>query len=247
MDKEYLTTDLAELRPYATFRSQQTMDETIYAHIEHLRSNEVPESVIDVLLFFGRSSLRVLGVSFAKYDTIAESIGKSKSTVIRAVKTLKQYGMIDVIPTLKKWGCYGHSRKKSVNVIRVLNVSMTPQADTAEATANANEGTLSDTVITTEPIILKQQELLHKTSQPYTRFKSLISDKKLRNKIYGIWLAHTSYIRDYYDQDTLVDIGIQAIMITFKSRKARSKTSYYNGVLDRLLDRLHYATIADAR
>jgi Helix-turn-helix domain len=132
----YLSTDLTVLKEYATFDKQSTMDETIYDYIELLRSNEEPESVIEVLRFFGRSSLRVLGVSFAKYQTIADNIGVSKRTVIRAVKVLEAYGIIDKMPTLKKWA--GKSKKRSVNVIRI----MARQNVTTEEADEANEDTV---------------------------------------------------------------------------------------------------------
>ena len=123
----YLTTELNELKAYATFEKQSEMDATIYDYIEVLRSNEEPESVIEVLRFFGRSSLRVLGVSFAKYQTIAESAGYSRRTVIRAINALESYGIIDKVPTLKKW--IGRGRKRSVNVVRIL--AMAPQGGTS--------------------------------------------------------------------------------------------------------------------
>jgi hypothetical protein len=154
MDQVYLTTNLIELNEHATFQQQSEMDNTIYEYIEQLRNEEVPESVIDVLMFLGRSSLRVLGVSFAKYDTIGKAIGKSKSTVIRAVRTLKEYGMIDVMPTLKKWHGYGASRKKSVNVIRV-----TPQNETTVThdEATADKGQTDETQ--SESLVNKHQDL----------------------------------------------------------------------------------------
>jgi hypothetical protein len=154
MDQVYLTTDLIELKEHATFRQQSEMDNTIYEYIEQLRNDEVPESVIDVLLFLGRSSLRVLGVSFAKYDTIGKAVGKSKSTVIRAVRTLKEYGMIDVIPTLKKWHGYGASRKKSVNVILV-----TPQNETTVTHDEATAGKGQTDETQSESLVNKHQDL----------------------------------------------------------------------------------------
>jgi DNA-binding Lrp family transcriptional regulator len=241
MEQRYLTTDLIELKEHATFNSQQTMDDKIYEYIEHLRANEEPQSVIDVLLFFGRSSLRVLGVSFAKYETIADSINKSKSTVIRAVRTLKEYGIIDVIPTTRKWSSYGHSRKKSVNVVRIM-ANVTPQHDTTGATDEHTPVNKSNVKMHAEPINNKHtQELLHNTSStsPYVKFKQLITDKKLRNKIYGVWLAHVKYIRGIYDEDTLIYSGIKAVMVAFKTKGIRNLVGYYNGVLDRMLDRLH--------
>jgi hypothetical protein len=254
---QYLTTDLIELREQATFRKQTDMDDKIYEYITLLRADEVPESVIETLLFFGRSSLRVLGVSFAKYETIGEAIGKSKSTVIRAVRTLKEYGIIDVIPTTRKWSSYGQlspkSRKKSVNVVRIM-ATMTPQRDTAGATDEHTPVDESNVNMHAEPINNKHtQELLHNTSStspdstsPYVKFKQLIDNKKLRNKIYGVWLAHVKYIRGIYDADELLYIGIRAVMVTFKASAIRNKVGYFNGVLDRMLDRLHDVNMQSA-
>ncbi|SFK12148.1 hypothetical protein SAMN04487936_107198 [Halobacillus dabanensis] len=145
---DFLTIDLTKLSEYATFEKQTKMDEQIYEYIQVLRNDEAPESTIEVLLFFGRSSLRVLGVSFAKYQTIGEALNLSKSTVIRAINRLDNYGMIERLPTLKKWGI-GGSRKKSVNVIRIL--SMKPQVETIEVTEEVNEGKGSGNEIIPEP------------------------------------------------------------------------------------------------
>lgn len=156
MEQRYLTTNITELQPYATFEQQADMDETIYEYIEQLRGDEVPESVIEVLRFFGRSSLRVLGVSFAKYETIAESIGYSKRTVIRAINTLAGYGMIERIPTLKQWT--GRGRKKSVNIVRIVpaaNPSVAPQHDTAGAPDEATADNESNVNMQSEPLVNK--------------------------------------------------------------------------------------------
>lgn len=78
------------IEQYRTFKTTAQMDTKVYEYIETLRADEVAKSVIEVLRFFGRSSLRVTGISFAKYQTIADSIGISKRTVIRAAKVLKK-------------------------------------------------------------------------------------------------------------------------------------------------------------
>ncbi|GAB3800214.1 helix-turn-helix domain-containing protein [Virgibacillus kimchii] len=73
------------------------MDAKIYEYIDVLRQDEQPESVVEVLLYLGRSSLRIKGVSFAKNQTIADGIGMSVSTVKRVLKALREYGMIESI------------------------------------------------------------------------------------------------------------------------------------------------------
>src|SRR5699024_4561278 len=134
----YETIDLTKLKQYETFDTIAEMDERIYKYIEVLRNVEQPESVIEVLLFLGRSSLRVTGVSFAKYQTIADSVGKSYRTVVRAMNTLADYGMIERIPTVKKW--IGKSRKKSVNII-VISSSLSSMSHKDDTTAETEEVT----------------------------------------------------------------------------------------------------------
>ncbi|MBY0121474.1 helix-turn-helix domain-containing protein [Bacillus sp. S/N-304-OC-R1] len=47
-----------------------------------------------VLQFIWRHSVKVVGVSFAKYDTIAEAVKLSRRTVIRAVQKLENLGFL---------------------------------------------------------------------------------------------------------------------------------------------------------
>lgn len=246
----YLSTNFSDLKDYATFRDQSEMDDKIYEYISVLLTNEEPDSVIEVLRFFGRSSLRVTGVSFAKYDTIAQAIGYSKRTVIRAVKTLAEYGIIEAIPTTRKW--LGRGRKKSVNVIRILanGLNVAPQAVTAGATDEPSDTNESSDKVSPEPINVNHtQELLCNTytgekplGKPlsaYQRFKQLITDKKLRSRLYGIYLAQTKYLKDVYSDEQLAYEGVKAVMIAFKSKGIRNIAGYYNGVLSKRLDALY--------
>ncbi|WP_394812043.1 hypothetical protein [Bacillus licheniformis] len=59
---------------------------------------------------------------------------------------------------------------------------------------------------------------------------------------YGIYLAHTSFLKGVYDSETLEEIGLYAVRQTFigtKRKHIRNLAGYYNGVLDRMLDRLY--------
>ncbi|GAE93807.1 hypothetical protein JCM21714_2914 [Gracilibacillus boraciitolerans JCM 21714] len=153
---QYLTINLPELQSLATFKTTKEMDEVIYQYIDILRTNNEPTSVIDTLLFLGRSSLRITGVSFARYEKIGNVIGKSKRTVIRIMNVLAGYNMIEKLPTTKTW--YGKSRKKSVNIIQILPEAipqMSPQHVTTETTEEVTQdnGKTDETV--SEPINYK--------------------------------------------------------------------------------------------
>jgi hypothetical protein len=91
---------------------------------------------------------------------------------------------------------------------------------------------------------LSENRYIHNTStSPYARFKQLIADKKVRNRVYGIWLAHTSCLKGAFNKDVLLNVGISAVMATFKANKVKNLPGYFNGVLDRMLDRLYFAEV----
>ncbi|MEC1157577.1 hypothetical protein [Cytobacillus horneckiae] len=95
-----------------------------------------------------------------------------------------------------------------------------------------------------EPFIsFKQNTVINNNT--YCMFKQSVSyfvnDSQLTNKLYGIFLAQTSYIKHCYESSELLDCGIEAVMTTFKATKRkpiRNMAGYYHGVLDRVLDRL---------
>lgn len=179
---QYLTIDLKQLESYSTFETVEEMDRAIYEHIDAIR-HDVPESTINVLRFFGRSSLRILGVSFAAYKTIADKLGVSKSTIKRAVKTLRAFGIIETIPTVKGW-------KKSVNIIRICR-KMTPQDEPAGTSDETNGGNASGDQNEKEPLHnnhLQQESNNNKRStlhNPNNKIKTIIRyfALKLQDKV----------------------------------------------------------------
>lgn len=105
--------DLMKLQEASPFNTVDEMDKHIYEYIQVLK-NEVAKSVIDVLYALGRSSLRVVGISFKKQITIAEELKVSRKTVNKAVKILREIGVIDTVQTSTKAG------RPSVLVYRIL-------------------------------------------------------------------------------------------------------------------------------
>ncbi|MFC0525509.1 hypothetical protein ACFFGV_18145 [Pontibacillus salicampi] len=195
MTATYLTTDLSELAEYATFEQQLEMDEAIYAYIETLQMEEEPQSVIEVLRFLGRSSLRVLGVSFAKYQTIADSCDVSKSTVMRAIKRLDHYGMIERFPTVKKW--FGKAKRKSVNIIRI-NRAMTTQGEHAEVEVETTDDKDEQNEKQSEPIKHNHTIQEHKRDG-----ESSINPRALRQSIPSVIYEALS---SFYDVHGLYEV-----------------------------------------
>jgi DNA-binding Lrp family transcriptional regulator len=192
---------------------------------KHRGSHELTTTELAVLDVLSQYSCKYPGVSFMTKNNIGKAVGKSRRTVIRVCNRLESLGIIKQYELRRK-----SDGQQTSNAIVVL-----PAEATHDTQATA------ENVTPVNSIPLSKKELLHNTSStsPYVRFKQLIDNKKLRNKIYGVYLAHTSYLRGIYDADELLYIGIRAVMTTFKASGIRNKVGYFNGVLDRMLDRLY--------
>src|SRR5699024_8397747 len=199
--------------------------------------------------FLGRSSLRITGVSFAKYQTIADSIGISKRTVIRAMNKLADFGMIDRMPTVKKW-------RRSVNIVRILT-DLSPQGDTAGISDKTNTGMQGTGENEKEPIIInhfKDFNSINTYGTPYNRFKSAVKqfvgagDKSIIYRLYGVYLAQTKDLCKAYEDTELIDVAIQGIYATFnasKSKTIRNIVVYYNGVISKMYDAMGSELMAE--
>jgi len=255
----YETIDLTKLKQYETFDTIAEMDERIYKYIEVLRNVEQPESVIEVLLFLGRSSLRVTGVSFAKYQTIADSIGKSYRTIVRAMNTLADYSMIERIPTVKKW--FGKSRKKSVNIIVIqaeeieVLAPMSHKDDTAEEVSEVTQEKAEDGENVIEPSLhnhtsnnyLLETAKAVKNAIPtpiYTALSPFFNAKELRRLtgviFRGKYMPHAK-VRIEDHADAFTDVLLDVIR-RYKDRTINNLDGYLYAAIRKLSRRL-YLTI----
>lgn len=130
-----------ELRKYESFTTIEQMDESIRDYTEHLRQ-DVAQSVVDVLWCLGRSSLRLVGMSFMKQQTIAKLTGYSRKTVNKALKTLEAFGVIDSVRTQTKKG------RPSVKVVRILPFCL----DRLHQTVTSNKANETNNDATLKPI-----------------------------------------------------------------------------------------------
>ena len=115
--------------------------------------------------------MKVIGVSFAKYDYIAKNVQLSRRTVIRAVNKLEQLGIIKKIPTAKMNG------KQGVNIIVIqafqqldaLKNNMSPHVVTAPVTPNKTENKQSSLCeIKIKPNNVTEQGILSYQAEEYT-------------------------------------------------------------------------------
>ncbi|MGM7722866.1 helix-turn-helix domain-containing protein [Metabacillus sp. Hm71] len=94
------------IQSYQSFSTIEEMDQAVRGFL-YLHKSSLSDSTLNVLTFIWRHSVKVIGVSFAKYDTIADAIEISRRTVIRAMKKLESLGIIKKIPTARMNGKQG--------------------------------------------------------------------------------------------------------------------------------------------
>ncbi|MGR3289079.1 helix-turn-helix domain-containing protein [Bacillus sonorensis] len=225
----------------ASFRSVDELNDAIRTHIYRNKSDLMP-AAIEVLKVLSRHACKTPGVAYLKLQSIADLIGRHRVTVIRAIKRLVDCGIIRKETKFRPVSG-GHGANMYV-ILPADNNDATPQMQPRSTSDKPTEAPAKTPKGTDEAVISKSvNKLLRNT---YSAFKatveSFVSDRKLTNQLYGIYLAHTSFLKGAYDSDTLEEIGLYAVRQTFvatKCKHIRNLAGYYNGVLDRMLDRLY--------
>ncbi|MFJ5624216.1 helix-turn-helix domain-containing protein [Peribacillus loiseleuriae] len=163
------------IKHYQSFETIEEMDQSVRGFL-YKHKAELSEGTNKVLLFIWRHSVKVVGVSFAKYDYIAINVQLSRRTVIRAVKMLEKFGIIKKIPTAKMNG------KQGVNIIVIqtfqkiddLKNNVSPQAVTVPVTANKTENKQSSLC----EIQLKPNNVTEKGNRPQQAEESTSQEKE---------------------------------------------------------------------
>lgn len=129
------------MKSYQSFSTIEELDQAVRGFLYTYKSS-LSEGTLKVLTFIWRHSVKVIGVSFAKYDTIAAEVELNRRTVIRVVKTLESLGFIKKVPTARMNG------KQGVNLLVIqpyqtieemmLN-NMSPHDVTHNVTPNKTE------------------------------------------------------------------------------------------------------------
>jgi predicted transcriptional regulator len=100
--------DYTAFKQLATFQSIEELNLSIRHFLYH-HSHILNDSTITVLKTIAKYACKVKGVCWTKIDTLASIISLSRSTVERAIRTLKKYGILTVERTQRKQGGYGHN------------------------------------------------------------------------------------------------------------------------------------------
>jgi DNA-binding Lrp family transcriptional regulator len=126
------------IRQHQSFKNVEEMDQNVRAFL-YYHKKELSKATVDVLKTLWRYSCKVPGVSYLKYNSIAEIAQISRRTVIRAINKLEEMGIIQRVTSYRPNG------KRGINLIIIqpfeLNLpvnndekqfenNMSPQDDT---------------------------------------------------------------------------------------------------------------------
>jgi DNA-binding Lrp family transcriptional regulator len=220
----------------ATFETIDQLNEAVREHKARHKS-ELTKSSVRILNFIQRFSAKYIGVSFLTKNNIADKLEISRRTVIRCCQQLEDLGIIKQ-----------YEMKRRSDMLQTSNAIVIQPVNNVDVTQDPEEMSRQED----KSYSLKQNHYIHNTypsgpvpATPYAMFKqfvnNFVNDPKLTNRLYGIYLAQSSYIRDNYDSGELLNIGLQAIKETFqatKRKKLRNITGYYHGTICRMYDRL---------
>jgi predicted transcriptional regulator len=242
------------LSEHQSFQSVSALNEALYRHTcdHYFAMNETDRSVLKLL---GRYAVKYVGVAHLKAVTIADSIRKSEKTVRRSLRRLQELGVIAKVKTLRKIsGGYGANIYVIQPPVEVSDQSQTtgrqdddkPVTTTSEPAKNETEAFSSPS--DKECYISNTYSDEDVSASIYVRFKRMVSnfvdDRKLTNKLYGIYLAQSSYLKSVFNSSDLINAAIEALKITFQATKrksVRNLCAFYTGVIDKLYDRLYFA------
>jgi len=96
---------MEKLRDYQTFDTVSEMDSYISEVLAHFELKTIER---ELLWLLAGHSVKFIGVSFLKLDSMASALGVSKRTIQRALKVLQEFGVIKRIRTIRpKRGGFG--------------------------------------------------------------------------------------------------------------------------------------------
>lgn len=235
----------ATFEKLGTFETIEQLNETVRNHKETQALNKTELAVLDLL---HRYSAKYKGVSFLCKNTIGKLVGKSRRTIIRVCQRLEELGIIKQ-HAMKR--ASDMQQTSNAIVIQPANVTTSLHSEAKIPDVGENEAHVTqepaENVTPKRQTPIKTNTVINNTYQAFKNTVGyFVNDRKLTNKLYGIYLAQISYIRNCYESSELIDCGIEAIITAFQATKRkpiRNMAGYYHGVLDRVLDRLYLTSV----
>jgi DNA-binding Lrp family transcriptional regulator len=228
---------------YASLTSFETIDQlnqTVHQYKDMINAMELRQdlkrNLLTVMEYLKRHSCKFFGVSFKGKRKIAADLEMSDKTITRLCKRLEVLGFIKQ-----------YAMKRSSDMQQTSNAIVIQPAKTENVRQKAVK--MSDQK---NNIFLKQNQLLNNTYSAksvtfYQRFRNLVENmigqnQSLVSRLYGVYRAHSTALIKHgaFDKQDVENISMTALhtaIIRTKTKKIRNLAGFYNGVLNKMLDR----------
>jgi len=223
-----------------SFETVEQLNQTVRQYKDMINAMELRQdlkrNLLTVMEYLKRHSCKFFGVSFKGKRKIAADLEMSDKTITRLCKRLEVLGFIKQ-----------YAMKRSNDMQQTSNAIVIQPAKTENVRQKAVK--MSDQK---NNIFLKQNQLLNNTYSAksvtfYQRFRSLLENmvgqnQSLTSRLYGVYRAHsTALVKhgafDKQDVENVAMTALQTAVMRTKKKKIRNLAGFYNGVLNKMLDR----------
>ena len=223
-----------------SFETVEQLNQTVRQYKDMINAMELRQdlkrNLLTVMEYLKRHSCKFFGVSFKGKRKIAADLDMSDKTITRLCKRLEVLGFIKQ-----------YAMKRSNDMQQTSNAIVIQPAKPENVRQKAVK--MSDQK---NNIFLKQNQLLNNTYSAksvtfYQRFRSLLENmvgqnQSLTSRLYGVYRAHsTALVKhgafDKQDVENVAMTALQTAVMRTKKKKIRNLAGFYNGVLNKMLDR----------
>ena len=223
-----------------SFETVEQLNQTVRQYKDMINAMELRQdlkrNLLTVMEYLKRHSCKFFGVSFKGKRKIAADLEMSDKTITRLCKRLEVLGFIKQ-----------YAMKRSNDMQQTSNAIVIQPAKTENVRQKAVK--MSDQK---NNIFLKQNQLLNNTYSAkavtfYQRFRNLLENmvgqnQSLTSRLYGVYRAHsTALVKhgafDKQDVENVAMSALQTAVMRTKKKKIRNLAGFYNGVLNKMLDR----------
>lgn len=247
---------ILELQKYVQFESVKDMDN----HIDEvLKTFDLNDTTRELLLLLSRYSVKFVGVSYMKVDTISTLMKRSKRTIQRSLNVLKGLGIIERIETMRDV-----SGGNGASITLICRSVPSLREEPSEPCETINEESIEEkeTIISKSKNnklnnnVLKRNEVQHdisyiegtvdswfiKLSSPFFNNKLI---KKLWKKAQQCfeWYSSVPYM---IDEETITR-AFKVSVYAYKNRKIRDFVGYFFSTLRNMIEDIECELAAQKR
>lgn len=247
---------ILELQKYVQFESVEEMDN----HIDQvLKTFDLNDTTRELLLLLSRYSLKFVGVSYLKVETISTLMKRSKRTVQRSLNVLKDLGIIERIETMR---AVSGGNGASITLICRSVPSLREEPSEPRETINEKPIEENETIISKSKNnkinnnVLKESDIQHdisyiagtvdswfiKLSRPFFDNKLI---KKLWKKSQQCFEWYSSI--PYMVHEETVTRAFKVSVYAHKTRKIRDFVGYFFSTLRNMIEDMESELAAQQR